>query len=95
NYTAPEFSIQLIADEFDTSISYLSQYFKEHMKITILEYSTLLRIEKAKEIMEFTHCNIQEVSDQIGYNNVSSFSRRFKQVTGQTPGEFKKALKLE
>lgn len=94
HYAKPEFSVQFIADEFETSISYLSQYFKEHAQMTILDYITLLRINKAKELMSTTNYNIQYVSEQIGYNNVSSFIRRFKQVTGQTPGEFKKLSKI-
>lgn len=92
-YDRTEFSVQLVADEFNTSISYLSQYCKEHMQMTILDYITLLRIEKAKKLIENSGESIQYISEQVGYINVSSFIRRFKQVTGKTPGEFRKELK--
>ncbi len=61
--------------------------------MTILDYITLLRIEKAKKLIENSGESIQYISEQVGYINVSSFIRRFKQVTGKTPGEFRKELK--
>ena len=63
------------------------------MQMTILDYITLLRIEKAKKLIENSGESIQYISEQVGYINVSSFIRRFKQVTGKTPGEFRKELK--
>ena len=37
--------------------------------------------------------NLQDIALQVGYVNVSSFIRRFKQTMGMTPGEYKKNLR--
>ena len=34
---------------------------------------------------------LKEVSEQVGYYNVSSFTRRFKLNQGVTPGEYRKS----
>lgn len=90
NYTDCSFSIQLIAEKFDVSASYLSQYFKEKTGSTILEYMTNLKIERAKHLLQDTSIPLKKVAKQIGYIHVSSFIRRFKQVTQTTPSEYRK-----
>lgn len=90
NYCDYSFSLQLLADEFGVSLSYLSQYFKDKTDSTILDYITSLKMNKAKELLETTSLTLKDVAEQVGYINVSSFIRRFKQVTGTTPGEYKK-----
>lgn len=90
NYCDYSFSLQLIADKFNVSLSYLSQYFKEKTNSTILDYITTLKMEKAKNLLLTSNMTLKDIAEQIGYVNVSSFIRRFKQVTGMTPGEYKK-----
>lgn len=90
NYTDYSFSLQLVADKFGVSLSYLSQFFKEKTGSTVLEYITNLKMNRAKELLLSTSLPLKDVAEQIGYVNVSSFIRRFKQVTGMTPGEYKK-----
>ncbi|GAB6167883.1 hypothetical protein JCM1393_03430 [Clostridium carnis] len=90
NYTDYSFSLQLVADKFGISLSYLSQFFKEKTGSTVLDYITNLKMNKAKELLLSTSLPLKDVAEQIGYINVSSFIRRFKQVTGMTPGEYKK-----
>lgn len=94
NYDNCNFSTQMIADNFGMSLSYLSQYFKANVGKTISDYITELRIQKAKKLLDSTNFSISNISEEVGYYNVSSFIRRFKQVTGITPGEYReKAVK--
>lgn len=90
NYCDYSFSLQLIADKFNVSLSYLSQFFKEKTSSTILDYVATLKMEKAKNLLLTSNMTLKDIAEQVGYVNVSSFIRRFKQVTGMTPGEYKK-----
>lgn len=90
NYTDYSFSLQLVADKFGVSLSYLSQFFKEKTGSTVLDYITTLKMDKAKELLLSTSLPLKDIAEQVGYINVSSFIRRFKQVSGMTPGEYKK-----
>lgn len=91
NYTDPDFSLQLLADHFHVSNSYLSWFFKQHYGMTVLDYTTSLKMDLATELLK-QGLTLQQVSLQVGYINVSSFIRRFKQTMGMTPGEYKKEL---
>lgn len=90
NYTHCNFSIQNMADRFNMSTSGISQYFKDQTGQNILDYVSYLKIEKAKKLLMETGIPVKDVCKDIGYYNVSSFIRRFKQMTGLTPGEYRK-----
>mgnify|MGYP000393078014 FL=1 len=92
HYTDPLFSLQLIADHHHVSNSYLSWFFKQKTGITVLDYTTKLKMELATQLLQEDR-NLQDIALQVGYVNVSSFIRRFKQTMGMTPGEYKKNLR--
>ncbi|MBQ9251685.1 MAG: helix-turn-helix transcriptional regulator [Clostridia bacterium] len=90
HFTDPEISMAAIAESFDLSTAKLSLSFKERMGLTPSDYLTLLRSEKAKELLRETELTIREISVQVGYYDSGSFIRRFKQVVGETPLQYRK-----
>lgn len=64
--------------------------FKEKTGQNILDYSTKLRMNEAKRLLKETDIPLKELGYQVGYYNVSSFIRRFKQTQGLTPGDYRK-----
>lgn len=87
-----EFSIQETAEHFHMLLPNLSQFFKEKTGGNILDYSTQIRMQKAKELLANSELTLKDISQQVGYYNVSSFIRRFKQIEGMTPGDYRKYL---
>ncbi len=90
NCESENFSLGLLADHFAISVSYLSLFFKENYGETLLNYYTGLRMAKARHLLDTTDMPLREVVAAVGYSNTSSFIRRFKQLYGMTPGEYKK-----
>lgn len=90
NYCDENFSLQILADHFDLSLSYLSLFFKEKQGDNLLNYYTTLRMKKAKELLNTTQLSLKQIATEVGYSNVSSFIRRFRQLYGRTPGTYKK-----
>ena len=78
---------------FSMTLTNLSQYFKNQTGQTVIDYTTNLRMEKAKELLISTELGLNDIPLQVGYLNVSSFIRRFKQLTGLTPGQYVKERK--
>ncbi|HHV96519.1 MAG TPA: helix-turn-helix transcriptional regulator [Clostridiaceae bacterium] len=89
NYNKPNFSIQLMADEFNMSPSWLSHYFKSNMHITIMDYVQNKKIKYAQQLIISNERSTNEISEQLGYCNVSSFIRAFKRIVGLTPKQYK------
>ena len=88
HYTDPEFSLQIMAEYFGMSMTGLSQYFKKNSGQTLIEYYTMLRLDLARELLSQHKYKIDEIASMTGYTNTSSFIRRFKQLTGMSPGAF-------
>ena len=91
NFDDCNFSIQDAAERLGLSGSYLSQYFRQQTGDTLTSYVADLRIRKACTLLETTVMPLQMISESVGYYNQNSFIRRFKQITGMTPGEYRRA----
>lgn len=88
NYKS-ELSLDILADEFNTSPKYISKLVKDKLGISFVEYVAGLRINCAKELLEKTNKNITEVYTEIGFNNRNTFIRTFKNFMGITPSEYR------
>jgi len=71
------------------SPKYISKIFKEKTGIGFNQYKLKLKVEKAKELLESSAYNINQIADKVGYLNVESFVRIFKNLTGFTPSEYR------
>ena len=91
HFNDPEISMAAIAESFGISTTRLSLSFKEKTGMTPLEYLTLLRSQRAKELLEDTDLTIRDISVQVCYYDSGSFIRRFKQVTGETPLQYRRS----
>lgn len=89
NYCRCDFSIQEIADHFEILPSSIGSFFKNKMNCGLLEYLIGQRMNLAKTLLHTTEMPIKEISLSVGYYNVSSFIRRFKQHEGVTPNEYR------
>jgi two-component system, response regulator YesN len=94
NYKECEFTFQTMARDFNMALPNLSQYFKDQTGETLLDYTTSLRMEAAKQLLTERDVPLKVIAEQVGYYNVSSFIRRFKQLVGMTPGEYRAQLKI-
>jgi two-component system response regulator YesN len=88
NYNKP-ITLADVARASHLSVSRLAHIFKEQMGITIIDYLTSVRIERAKQLLLATDQNCTEICFEVGYNNQSYFTRTFKGFVGMTPRQFK------
>lgn len=93
-YKDKRFSLQDMCDELFLSVSQFSALFKTGTGKTFVEYLTETRINQAKILLKTTDKKNFEIAEEIGYEDPRYFSLIFKKLTGQTPGEYRKALSL-
>lgn len=67
--------------------------FKKATEQNPLEYLQTLRIEAAKKQLETTHDSIERIVTQVGYDDLSSFTRLFKKHAGLSPSQYAKKFK--
>lgn len=83
-----DISLEWCADMNETNPYTLSKAFKQIAGKNFIEYLTELRIEKAKELLRETDMKINDISEQVGYQN-SYFNRIFKKQEGMTPSQYR------
>lgn len=78
-------SVPQMAEFCHLSEDYFAHYFKKVMQLSPLQYLTDLRIQKAKEMLQWEGMNIASVAVLVGYDDPLYFSRIFKKMTGYSP----------
>lgn len=78
-----------VAAEVNLHPGYLHRVFRRGTDKTITEYLTMIRMEKAKMLLERTDIPIHEISDYVGVGSRQYFHRLFKKFTGHTPVEYR------
>lgn len=84
-----EISAQQLADMVYLAPSYLSSLFKKETGQNLSKYIKQYRMEKAKEMLEETTMKIVNVSEKVGYPNVSYFCQSFREYFGVSPQKFR------
>jgi YesN/AraC family two-component response regulator len=67
--------------------------FKRHFGMPPIEYSKMLKIERAKDLLIKGQLNISEVMRKMGYKRMATFNDLFKKYTGVPPGVYKRSIK--
>lgn len=80
-----------IAEAVHVSPWHLSRTFKLLTGKSIADCVREARIERAKEILLATDFSVTEVAGMVGFENAGYFATCFKQMTGASPSEFRKA----
>jgi len=94
NYDKP-ITLADVAKTAFLSVSRLSHVFKEQMGVTVIDYLTSVRIERARQLLLTTNQSCTEICFQTGYNNQSYFTRSFKDFVGMTPRQFRSENRRE
>ncbi len=67
----------------------LERRFKKATSNTFVEYILRVKVEAAKNSLETTRKNVNEVMYDVGYSDTKSFRTLFKRVTGLSPVEYR------
>ena len=87
NY-AQKLSIKMLADRFYMNPTYLCELFRRKTGHTFNEYVTSLRMQRAAERIREGVDSLQEIADQVGYNDYFYFSKAFKKYYALSPSEY-------
>lgn len=82
-------TVNFMADKLNISAKYLSDLLKQETGKTAIELIHIFLISEAKNSLKGATESIAEIAYNLGFENVSYFSRLFKQQVGVTPKQFK------
>ena len=90
NYRDPNLSIMAISEHVHLSGSYICTLFKSECQITLNQYITEYRLDKARELLSDPRNRILEIAGQVGYADSNYFSKIFRKSFGLSPSEYRK-----
>lgn len=99
NYMMSKVTDKLDAAEictyFGYSRAYICRLFKTQCGVSLMQFYIQQKVEYSKQLIQERRHNICQISNMLSFDNPQYFSRVFKRVTGLTPSEYSRSLKLK
>ncbi|MEM1323176.1 MAG: AraC family transcriptional regulator [Bacteroidota bacterium] len=84
-----EVSIKEVADKLNISEAAFYKFIKKQTKKTYTQIINEFRTNHASKLLMNSDKTIAQICFESGYNNVSYFNRKFKEIMKQTPHDFR------
>ncbi len=79
-----------VAAGLGMSESRFSRFFRRATGNTYTDFVNRVRINRACQLLMSSDRYITNICYEVGFNNVANFNRRFQEIKGVTPSEFRK-----
>lgn len=89
-----DLTLEEVAEKFNLTPQYLSNYFKKYMGISYKKYLITLRLESAYKELVNTDLSIVNIAVENGFPDSKAFNKIFREVYGSTPMEYRKNFKI-
>jgi AraC-like DNA-binding protein len=93
-FTMNEFHRKIQLDEVATVASMTTnsfcRYFKKRTRKSYIDFLTEIRIGQARKLLQEKDLSISQICYEVGFNNLSNFNRKFREVCSITPTDFRR-----
>ncbi|MDE2146699.1 MAG: helix-turn-helix domain-containing protein [Burkholderiales bacterium] len=79
-----------LAAELGLSESRFSRSFRRATGNTFTDFVNRVRVNRAGQLLMETDSLVMHICGEVGFNNLANFNRRFLEVKGLTPSEFRR-----
>lgn len=92
NISNPDFSVETLSDEIAMSSTHLYRKLKSITKLSANEIIKKYRLKKASILLKNKEGNISQIMYDVGFSNLSYFSKCFKTEFGVSPKDFQQKM---
>lgn len=85
-----DLNLEMLAEKVYLSSGYLSFIFKKETGMNLNRFIKVFRMEKASEFLHDTNMKVAQISEKVGFANVSYFCRSFREYYGCSPESYRK-----
>ncbi|MEO0338638.1 MAG: helix-turn-helix domain-containing protein, partial [Bacteroidota bacterium] len=82
--------VEQLAKTFLISPTYLSEFFRKKVKISLREYIIKTKLKLVEIRLLNSNYNLSEIANELSFTDVSHLSKTFKKHTGMSIRDFKK-----
>ncbi|QGQ98194.1 AraC family transcriptional regulator [Paenibacillus psychroresistens] len=94
NYISHNANKELTLNELSSfanlSKYYLCRLFKSGFGMSPIQYHLQVRMEKAKQMIQFSSHSLTYIAEEFGFHSIHAFSRAFRKLEGVSPSSFRK-----
>ncbi len=84
-----------IANKVGLTTQGFSRFFKKYTGLTFVKFVNNLRINEACRLLIRENYDVTQIAYMCGYQNISNFNRRFQEIKGLTPSDFRNAYRQD
>ena len=88
HYSEPV-GLEKMADRLNVSPFHLSRSFSREFGTSITDMLTMIRMDRAKELLGESRISIKEIAACTGYSAGNYFAKVFRQACGMSPNEYR------
>jgi AraC-like DNA-binding protein len=88
NYSS-QFSMKELAQQLDMPERMFSRFFRSATGNSFTDFVNRLRVNRACQLLMETERYVTNICYDAGFNNVANFNRRFLELKGMTPKQFR------
>lgn len=89
SHISSRITIKELAEYTNLSPSYLSRLFKKELGISISDYISEKKIEKAENLLKYSDFTFIEIANYLAFSSQSHFIQTFKKAVGLTPKKYR------
>ena len=93
DHACEDITLESAARALGISVSHLSHFFAQKMRINFRRFINAIRIEKARLLMRDPNLTLTVICGACGFNNMRTFRRAFLQEIGCLPSELQLSLR--
>lgn len=82
-----------VAEVANMTVNSFCRYFKTRTRKSYLDFLTEYRIGHSCKLLQQEECSVSEICYRVGFGNLSNFNRKFRELSGCTPKEYRKKQK--
>lgn len=94
NHYHEDISLELLSSLEGYNVTYYVEWFSRKFGLTPMKFLQKVRIDAAKELLNYSSYPISMIAQLVGYEHQSSFTRAFKGLVGVTPNQFKRNMNI-
>lgn len=92
NENYPQATVASLSKHFGYSPDYLNRLFKTVTGKNLKQVITDIRMTEAKRMLTYQNLSLSDISELLGYKDITTFTRNFKNTYHCSPGAYRKQL---
>lgn len=86
---AQDLSVAVLANKVNMSERTFMRHYQAELGLTPTKVVETMRLETGRDLIVGSHRSIKEIAHQCGFSNEETFIRRFSNMFGTTPGQYR------